>query len=358
MSAPAGLVPTQVEPGPLAGGDVVLRVSGLRKEFRAGRRGGAKKLTAVDGVSFNLHAGETVALVGESGSGKSTVARCIARLIEPTSGEVVLDDVVLTSMAKRDLPRAYRHLQMVFQDPNSSLNPRMSVRAILEEPLRLHFDMSRSERDQRARQLAEYVGLSAQQLDRYPRQLSGGQRQRVGIARALAVGPKVILLDEPTASLDVSVRGQILSLFRRTQDEKGLAYLFITHDLEVVRHFADRVLVMYLGGIVEEGPTAEVFEHPAHPYTQALLSSSPVAEYTRGNEHKRSKRLLLLTGEIPSPIDLPTGCRLVSRCPFVQPSCSSVVPPLRAIRPGHLSACPVLLAATNPNSQDEISFVA
>jgi oligopeptide/dipeptide ABC transporter ATP-binding protein len=180
----------------------------------------------------------------------------------------------------------------------------------------------------------------------------------VGIARALAVGPRVILLDEPTSSLDVSVRGQILGLLRRTQQEKGIAYLFITHDLEVVRHFADRVIVMYLGGIVEQGPTAEVFDHPAHPYTQALLSSAPVVEYRRGPEHKRSKKRLLLSGEIPSPIDLPTGCRLVSRCPLVQPSCSSAVPPLRAIRPGHLSACPVLLAATNPTRQDGVPFVA
>lgn len=321
-----------------------LRVSALRKEFRIRTRGGGATLTAVDGVSLDLFAGETVALVGESGSGKSTVARCIARLIEPTAGEVVLGGSSLTATPRRGLPRAYSDLQMVFQDPNSSLNPRMTIRAALEEPLRLHFTLSRAEREERIRHLIASVELSPELLDRYPRQLSGGQRQRVGIARALAVEPKVILLDEPTASLDVSVRGQILDLLVRLQREKGLAYLFITHDLHTVRALADRVLVMYLGGIVEQGPTQEVFGHPTHPYTCALLSSAPVVEYG----HVKDR--FVLTGEIPSPIDLPTGCRLSSRCPLARPSCSASVPPLVAITPRHSVACPVVLEAPQPGT--------
>jgi peptide/nickel transport system ATP-binding protein/oligopeptide transport system ATP-binding protein len=320
----------------------ILRVSALRKEFRIRTRGTSRTLTAVDGVSLDLYPGETVALVGESGSGKSTVARCIARLVEPTSGEVTLGGVSLTALPRGELPEAYGDLQMVFQDPSSSLNPRMTVRTAIEEPLRLHFSLSRAEREDRVCQLIDAVELSSELLDRYPRQLSGGQRQRVGIARALAVEPKVILLDEPTASLDVSIRGQILDLLGRLQREKGLAYLFITHDLQTVRAIADRVLVMYLGSIVEEGPTRVVFDHPTHPYTRALLSSAPIPEYGR------HKKRFLLTGEIPSPIDLPTGCRLASRCPLAQARCSASIPPLIAVSPGHAAACPVVLEASEP----------
>ena len=320
----------------------ILRVSALRKEFRIRTRGTSRTLTAVDGVSLDLYPGETVALVGESGSGKSTVARCIARLVEPTSGEVTLGGVSLTALPRGALREAYGDLQMVFQDPSSSLNPRMTVRTAIEEPLRLHFSLSRAEREDRVRQLIDAVELSGELLDRYPRQLSGGQRQRVGIARALAVEPKVVLLDEPTASLDVSIRGQILDLLGRLQREKGLAYLFITHDLQTVQAIADRVLVMYLGSILEEGPTQMVFDHPTHPYTRALLSSAPVPEYGR------SKERFVLRGEIPSPIDLPTGCRLASRCPLAQARCSTSIPPLEAVSPGHAVACPVVLEASEP----------
>jgi peptide/nickel transport system ATP-binding protein/oligopeptide transport system ATP-binding protein len=320
----------------------ILRVSALRKEFHIRERGAGRTLTAVDGISLDLYPGETVALVGESGSGKSTVARCIARLVEPTSGDVTLGGVSLTALPKSALPKAYGDLQMVFQDPTSSLNPRMTVRTAIEEPLRLHFTLSRAERDDRVRQLIEAVELSDGLLDRYPRQLSGGQRQRVGIARALAVEPKVVLLDEPTASLDVSIRGQILELLGHLQREKGLAYLFITHDLETVRAIADRVLVMYLGSILEQGPTEMVFDHPTHPYTRALLSSAPVPEYGRQKER------FVLKGEIPSPIDLPTGCRLATRCPLAQARCSASIPPLVPVAPGHAVACPVVLEASQP----------
>jgi oligopeptide/dipeptide ABC transporter ATP-binding protein len=316
----------------------LLTVTGLRKEFRIRVRGAAKKLTAVDGVDLTVNAGETVALVGESGSGKSTVARCIVRLIEPTSGEVMLDGRSVTALSRREIPTAYGELQMMFQDPHSSLNPRMPVRKILDEPLRLHTDYDRRRREEMIMDLLRLVNLGPEYLDRLPRQLSGGQRQRIGMARALAVDPKVIILDEPTASLDVSVRGQILDLLSRIQQEKQVGYLFISHDLATVRKIADQVLVMYLGKIVERGPTREVFSRPRHPYTRALLSAAPVAE------HGRVKERLVLHGEIPSPIDLPTGCRLAGRCPFALASCRDSVPELIPVTDRHSVACPVVLS--------------
>jgi peptide/nickel transport system ATP-binding protein/oligopeptide transport system ATP-binding protein len=313
-----------------------LVVRSLRKEFRVRSRTSSETLTAVDDVSFEVVAGETVALVGESGSGKSTVARCIARLVEPTSGDIHLGDVALLSVPKRQVPQIYRDLQMVFQDPNGSLNPRMTVRKAIEEPLRVHFGIAGPELDSRVRQLISDVELSPQHLDRYPRQLSGGQRQRVGIARALAVEPKFIVLDEPTASLDVSTRRRILQLLARIQRERTLGYLFISHDLETVRHFADRVLVMYLGSIVESGTTEDIFDRPAHPYTRALLSSAPVID------PGRTKQRIRLTGEIASAVRVPNGCRLASRCPYVLDACLRVTPPPVAISPTHSAACPVL----------------
>lgn len=315
----------------------VLHVVGLRKEFVVRSRGRSSTLTAVDGVDISVAARETVALVGESGSGKSTVARAITRLVEPTSGSVQLDGLSLAGLTSKHLSRAYKDLQMVFQDPNSSLNPRMRVEDILEEPLRLHLSLSPVSRRRRVQELLGEVGLTAAQAGRYPAELSGGQRQRVGIARALAVDPKVIILDEPTASLDVSVRGQILDLLRRIQNDRNVAYLFITHDLQVVRKIADRVLVMYLGQVVEEGPTAAVFADPVHPYTRGLLSAAPVAEWGR------AKTRFPLVGEIPSPLNLPSGCRLVGRCPMAETSCSAATPPLLPVAPGHSAACPIEL---------------
>lgn len=317
--------------------DVPLQVTDLRKEFRVrGRRDAT--LTAVDGISFELRAGQTTGLVGESGSGKSTVARCITRLIEPTAGEVRLCGRSLRELSARALRSAYGDLQMVFQDPRSSLNPRMTVRATLEEPLRLHGNLDRAGRLLRVRELLDDVRLPAEIAGRYPNQLSGGQRQRVSIARALAVDPRVIIFDEPTASLDVSVRRAILELLLRLQAEHDLAYLFISHDLETVRHIADRVLVMYLGSVVEEGTVAEVFGDPKHPYTRALWSSALSPTYG-----KRAERIRL-SGDIPSPIDLPTGCPLASRCPFVEPACTVAKPPLVPVSASHVVACPVTLA--------------
>jgi oligopeptide/dipeptide ABC transporter ATP-binding protein len=316
--------------------DPVLSVSGLVKRFPVRSRGRRALLTAVDGVDLELHAGETVALIGESGSGKSTVARCIARLAEPTGGEITLDGRSLSAAPKRSLWRFYGDLQMVFQDPSSSLNPRMSVRETIDEPLRLHTTLAPAERTATVGELLTQVGLRAELAGRYPRQLSGGECQRVAIARALAVDPKVLLLDEPTASLDVSVRGQILDLLARLQAERGLAYLFISHDLAVVRQIADRVIVMYLGEIIEDGSAEEVFEDPVHPYTRALLTAAPVPEY--GHKPQR----LRLRGEIPSPTDLPPGCRLASRCPRALPSCSHARPASIAVSSTHSARCPVV----------------
>ena len=311
----------------------VLQARNLQKFFPVG---GKRKLIAIDGMDFDLHPGRTLALVGESGSGKSTVARCLARLIEPTGGDIDVHGKSLRPLNSREMSQMYRHVQMVFQDPNASLNPRMTIRQVLEEPLKLHLKLSAEAREARIRELVDLVGLTAGHLDRYPHELSGGQRQRIGIARAVAVNPDVVLLDEPTASLDVSVRGHVLELLQRLQKELNLAYLFISHDLHVVRHVSDEVAVMYLGVIVERGPTEEVFSNPQHPYTRALLSAAPVAKFGARRERTRLK------GEISSPIDPPDACRLVGRCPIEQSSCAQKRPSLIAITKEHSVACPIV----------------
>lgn len=314
----------------------ILRVSGLRKHFEIGHP--RKRLHAIDGVQFDLFPGETLAVVGESGSGKSTLARCIVRLIEPTAGEIELGGRSITSLSPAGLARAYRRIQMVFQDPNSSLNPRMTVRQAIEEPLQLQLKMGRAQRAVRVRELVAMVGLADEHLGRHPHQLSGGQRQRVGIARALAAQPEVLILDEPTSSLDVSVRGQILELLQELQESLSLAYLFITHDLQVVRRVSHRVAVMYLGGIVEQGPTEDVFADPVHPYTRALISAAPTARWGVRPERFR------LVGEIPSPVDLPDACRLAGRCPMAEKSCHRAQPALIPFGSHRSAACPPALA--------------
>lgn len=315
-------------------GQPLLQVRDLSKVFPVE---GGRRLVAVDGVDLAIVAGETLALVGESGSGKSTVARCIVRLIEPSGGDVVIRGDSILPLQPSRLASVYRSIQMVFQDPNASLNPRMSVRQVLDEPLKLHLYLLKSERMTRVKELIEMVGLTESHLDRYPHELSGGQRQRVGIARAIAVSPDIVILDEPTSSLDVSVRGQILDLLLELQERLHLAYLFITHDLQVVQHVADRVAVMYLGGIVETGPTKDLFADPRHPYTRALLSAAPVARW--GVKRTRAR----LSGEISSAIDPPDACRLVGRCPLARPACSTGKPPLIAIGDGRSVACPVVI---------------
>ncbi|MFC5000619.1 oligopeptide/dipeptide ABC transporter ATP-binding protein [Dactylosporangium cerinum] len=311
----------------------LLSVTGLRTEFTVRSRGSRRTLRAVDGVDLELHAGRTSAVVGESGSGKSTLARSILRLVEPTAGTVLVDGRPLSAFRRRrDI---YKDIQMVFQDPRSSLDPRQRVREILDEPMRLHLRRSPADRARRIRELLAAVELDEAILERRPAALSGGQRQRVGIARALAVEPKVVILDEPTASLDASTRGVVLDLLARLQRENDLAYLLISHDLHTVRRIAHTVAVMYLGRVIETGPVAEVLRHPAHPYTQALIDAAPVAAH--GGHH----RTIRLTGEIPSPFDRNPGCVLASRCPLAEASCTTRQPSLVEFRPDHLAACPV-----------------
>jgi len=276
--------------------------------------------------------GETLGLVGESGCGKSTVARSILRLVEPTAGRVIFGDVDLTALSAEPLRRQRRNLQMVFQDPTASLNPRLSVGRTVQEPLQRHTTLGAGERRARVAEVLAQVGLGAELVDRYPHELSGGQRQRVNIARAIATRPRFVVLDEPTSALDVSIRVRAILLLDELRSTLGMTYLFISHDLASVKYLAHRVAVMYLGTIVEEASTAELFTRPLHPYTQALLSAVPVPDPDR--RHAR----IVLAGEVPSPIDILGGCRLRGRCPLAQPVCAEPVT-LRAVAPAHRVAC-------------------
>ena len=311
-------------------------VENLVKHFflrRPGLRRGRDRLRALDGVSLEVRAGETLGLVGESGSGKTTLGRTVLRLLPATSGRVLFDGIDLFSLKGRPLRGMRRRMQVIFQDPFSSLNPRMTVESIVAEGLRIHgLARGREVRD-RVAALLERVGLGAEAMARYPHEFSGGQRQRVGIARALSVEPEFVVCDEPVSALDVSVQAQVLNLLGGLQREFGLAYLFISHDLAVVRHAADRVAVLYLGRIVEEGPVEELFREPKHPYTRALISAIPVPDPRCG------RRRIVLGGETPSPIDSPAGCPFHPRCPEARPECSEEEPPWRESAGGGRYRC-------------------
>jgi oligopeptide/dipeptide ABC transporter ATP-binding protein len=322
-----------------ASGDVLLEVRHLVKHFTVsgGLFGGPAGLVrAVDDVSFSIKRGETLGLVGESGCGKTTTGRCILQLERPTSGQVIFEGRDLTGLDLAELRPIRRRMQVIFQDPYSSLNPRMTVGQILAEPLSVHGIVPTARgRRERVRELLHRVGLLPQHGERYPHQLSGGQRQRVGIARALAVEPKLIVCDEPVSALDVSIQAQIINLLEDLQAELGLTYLFIAHDLAVVRHISDRVAVMYLGKIVEVADRIELYDRPLHPYTQALLAAVPIPDPQV--EATRARRVL--GGEVPSPLNPPSGCVFHPRCPIAVEKCQGEIPPLREITPGHWAAC-------------------
>ena len=330
MTAPATVpAPDAAEP--------LLSVRDLRKHFAV--RGGilsrvVDKVHAVDGVSFDIAPGETLGLVGESGCGKSTTGRCILRLIEPSSGEVWFQGADVMKMDRNALQAMRRDMQIIFQDPYASLNPRLTIGAIIGEALIIHkLVKSRQAMEDRVVQLLETVGLRPDHMRRFPHEFSGGQRQRIGIARALAVEPKLLICDEPVSALDVSIQAQVINLLEDLQEQFGLTYLFIAHDLSVVEHISTRIAVMYLGRVVEIAPAAELYDTPLHPYSEALLSAVPIPDPTI------KRKRIMLQGDVPNPIRPPSGCHFHTRCPIAKPDCATRVPELRESKPGHWVSC-------------------
>lgn len=327
--------------------NVLLKIEGLSKYFPI--KGGilAREIAsvkAVQNVSLQIKRGETLGLVGESGCGKSTLGRCIIRLIEPSAGKIIFNDRDITELEGEELRALRRKMQIIFQDPYASLNPRMTVGSIIEEPLVIHkLHNSKKDREDRVKQLLELVGLRAEAIYRYPHEFSGGQRQRIGIARALAVDPEFIVCDEPVSALDVSIQAQVINLLMDLQQKLGLTYLFIAHDLKVVEHISNRVAVMYLGRIVELTESEELYHHPHHPYTQALLSAIPVPDPTSKTKLDR----IILKGDVPSPMNPPSGCYFHPRCPKKGEGCDSQAPDLKLTRPDHFTSC-IKVPAVSP----------
>lgn len=321
--------------------EVILEVDNLVKHFPVSdgflsRQ--KRKVHAVDGISFKLHRGETLGMVGESGCGKSTAGRTIIRLYDATSGEVRYNGRNIYDLNKKEMLEVRRDIQMIFQDPYASLNPRMTVGDIIGEALDIHKLATGQQRTDRIYELLEIVGLNPEHANRFPHEFSGGQRQRIGIARSLAVNPKVIICDEPISALDVSIQAQIVNMLEELQEKLGLTYLFIAHDLSMVKHISHRIAVMYLGKMVELTTSAELYENPLHPYTQALLSAIPIPDPDIETTRKR----IMLEGSVPSPIDPPSGCHFRTRCRHAMSICSEVEPELVEVEPGHLAACHLL----------------
>jgi oligopeptide transport system ATP-binding protein len=321
--------------------EVILSVQGLKKYFPI-RRGVFRRrvgdVKAVDGVNFDVYRGETLGLVGESGCGKTTTGRTIIRLYEPTDGQVIFDGVDLANLRDNEMRKMRQRLQMIFQDPYASLNPRMTVRSIVGEPLTVHQEASGAEKRDRVAELLEMVGLSADFMSRYPHEFSGGQRQRIGLARALALNPDMIICDEPISALDVSIQAQVVNLLEDLQEELGLTYVFIAHDLSMVRHISNRVAVMYLGKIMELTDRDTLYSEPLNPYTEALLSAVPVPDPVMEEQRQR----ILLEGDLPSPASPPEGCNFNTRCPKATDICFEEEPPLVETRDGHYCACHVM----------------
>jgi len=318
------------------GDNVILEVDGLTKHFKVGKK---QVVHAVDHVSFKLEKGKTLGLVGESGCGKSSCARTILRLYEPTAGKIIVDGEDITNLNQKALKPVRKKMQMIFQDPYASLNARMTVRDIIAEPLVAHkIIKKKSEADAFVFPMLERMGLSKEHANRYAHEFSGGQRQRIGIARALILQPKLVVCDEPISALDVSIQAQVINLLRDYQQEKELSYLFIAHDLSMVRYVSDDIGVMYLGQLVEMSEANEIYSHPLHPYTKGLLGSVPVADPKMAKVKEKSS----IEGDIPSPIHPPAGCRFHTRCPYATPQCAETAPELREVAPGHRVACHIV----------------
>lgn len=332
----------------------LLKVEHLSKEFPT--ENGlfsskfSKRVSAVNDVSFEIHDGETLGLVGESGCGKSTTGRAIMRLDPPTSGKVYFKGRDMSELSKKELREVRGELTMIFQDPYSSLNPRMTIGEIITEPMVIHNIGTKEEQEAKARELLDVVGLNPEHINRFPHEFSGGQRQRVGIARAFALQPKLIICDEPVSALDVSIQSQVLNLLQDLQKKYGTAYLFIAHDLSVVQHISDRVAVMYLGKMVELSDWRTLYVEPHHPYTQSLLSAVPVPD----PDVQRARERIILPGDPPSPIDPPSGCRFHTRCPIAKEICAQEQPELREVKPGHFCACH--FAEPYPIKEDSIEL--
>ncbi|HEX9025771.1 MAG TPA: oligopeptide/dipeptide ABC transporter ATP-binding protein [Clostridium sp.] len=318
--------------------NVLIKVSNLKKYFpvRSEFMGSSKKFVkAVDGVSFEINRGETFGLVGESGCGKSTLGRTITRLYDVTDGDIFFEGTNIAKLNKKQMKEYYKKMQIIFQDPYSSLNPYMNIEEIINEPLSLHTNLTKIEKLEKIESLLEMVGMNKNDMEKFPHEFSGGQCQRIGIARAICTEPDFVLCDEPISALDVSIQAQVVNMLEDLQEKMNLTYLFVAHDLSMVRHISDRIGVMYLGDIVEISKSNDLYKNPLHPYTKALLSAIPIADPIKAKESK----IKLIEGDIPSPMDIPSGCRFHTRCPYAKPICKEVTPTSKMVENGHYVAC-------------------